>query len=131
MTVFKAEPALVAGLVQLNSASQTVTNQKPKCCFSATNLSHNCNLALVAFVFLGYNIGYKGQKSMTLDQLIFKLETIRQQAGTGNLQVLSSDPYDELIYAAIITPQLVTVGEDEADLFDGFDLDTGDYYVEI
>ena len=68
---------------------------------------------------------------MTLDQLIFKLETIRQQAGTGNLQVLYSDPCDGLIYDAITTPQLVTVGEDEADLFDGFDLDTGDYYVEI
>ena len=68
---------------------------------------------------------------MTLDQLIFKLETIRHQAGTGNLQVLYSDPCDGLIYDSITVPQLVTVGEDEACLFDGFDLDTGDYYVEV
>ena len=68
---------------------------------------------------------------MTLDTLIFKLETIRHQAGTGNLQILYSDPCDGLIYDAITAPQLVAVGEDEADLFDSFDLDTGDYYVEI
>lgn len=68
---------------------------------------------------------------MTLDQLIFNLETIRHQAGTGNLRVLYSDPCDGMIYDSIITPQLVTVGEDEADLFDGVELDTGDYYVEL
>lgn len=68
---------------------------------------------------------------MTLDQLIFKLETIRRQAGTGNLQVLYSDPCDGLIYDSITVPQLVTVGEDEAAMFDGFDLSTGDYYVEV
>ena len=68
---------------------------------------------------------------MTLDTLIFKLETIRHQAGTGNLQVLYSDPCDGLLYASITIPQLVVVGEDDAELFDAFDLDTGDYYVEI
>jgi hypothetical protein len=68
---------------------------------------------------------------MTLDTLIFKLETIRHQAGTGNLQVLFSDPCDGMLYDSITIPQLVVVDKDEAELFDAFDLDTGDYYVEI
>jgi hypothetical protein len=68
---------------------------------------------------------------MTLDTLIFKLETIRREAGTGNLQVLYSDPCDGLLYDAITVPQLVVVGGDEAELFDAFDLMVGDYYVEI
>jgi hypothetical protein len=68
---------------------------------------------------------------MTLDTLIFKLETIRREAGTGNLQVLYSDPCNGLLYDTITVPQLVVVGEDEAELFDGFDLTVGDYYVEI
>lgn len=68
---------------------------------------------------------------MTLDQLIFKLETLRHEAGTGNLQVLFRDPCDGALYDDITTPQLVEVEEDEADLFYDFDLDTGDYYVEV
>jgi hypothetical protein len=35
------------------------------------------------------------------------------------------------LYDSITIPQLVVVGEDEADLVDGFDLMVGDYYVEI
>jgi hypothetical protein len=68
---------------------------------------------------------------MTLDTLIFKLENIRREAGTGNLQVLFSDPCDGMLYDSITLPQLVVVGEDEAELVDGFDLMVGDYYVEI
>jgi hypothetical protein len=85
----------------------------------------------VAFCFLGYNIIIEQEETMTLDTLIFKLETIRHQAGIGNLQVLYSDPCNGLLYDTITVPQLVVVGEDEAELFDGFDLDPGDYYVEI
>jgi hypothetical protein len=68
---------------------------------------------------------------MTLDTLIFKLEIIRREAGTGNLPVLFSDPCDGMLYDEIEVPQLVAVGQDEADLVDAFDLMVGDYYVEI
>jgi hypothetical protein len=68
---------------------------------------------------------------MTLDTLIFKLENIRREAGTGNLQVLFRDPCDGVLYDEITVPQLAEVFSGEAELFDAFDLDTGDYYVEI
>jgi hypothetical protein len=32
-----------------------------KCCILATNLGHKCFIALVAFCFLGYNIGLNGE----------------------------------------------------------------------
>jgi hypothetical protein len=32
-----------------------------KCCIYATNLGHKCFIALVAFCFLGYNIGLNGE----------------------------------------------------------------------
>jgi hypothetical protein len=96
--------------------------------------SHICRNALVALCFLGYNIGYKGQKTMTLDTLIFKLETIRREAGTGTLQVLFRDPVEGTLYDEIM-PFLTEVLADDSvqslDLFDAFDLQVGDYYVEI
>jgi hypothetical protein len=36
-----------------------------------------------------------------------------------------------MLYDEIEVPQLVAVGEAEADLVDAFDLMVGDYYVEI
>ncbi len=68
---------------------------------------------------------------MTLDTLIFKLEMLRREAGTGNLQVLFRDPCDGVLYDEFDTPELAEVLVDDAELFDAFDLDTGDYYVEI
>ena len=77
----KAEPALAAGLVLLSSAVLPATKLSVsislktsliiltgrfqlialKCCFYATIFSHNCRNALVAFAFLRYNIGLKGE----------------------------------------------------------------------
>lgn len=68
---------------------------------------------------------------MTLDQLIFHLDVLRAQCGTGDIPVLYVDPCDGLVYDSINTPQLVTVGEDETDLFDSFDMNCGDLYVEL
>lgn len=151
VTAIKADNALAVGLVPQSSAATPATKLNAnislmtssitqtgrfrstahKCCILATNFSHKCYLALVAFVFLGYNIIIEQEETMTLDTLIFKLDVIRAQAGTGNLQVLYRDPCDGLLYDAITIPHLVIVSEDEADLVDRFDLDFGDYYVEI
>jgi hypothetical protein len=68
---------------------------------------------------------------MTLDTLISKLELLRAQAGTGNLQVLFRDPCDGVLYDEFAIPKLAEVLVDDADLFDAFDLMVGDYYVEI
>ena len=68
---------------------------------------------------------------MTLETLIFKLENIRREAGTGNLQVLFRDPGIGMLYDEV-HPALGEVrSDDNLDMFDAFDLDTGDYYVEI
>jgi hypothetical protein len=130
----KAELALAVGLVPLNSVSQVATVfpqvLNHKCCFYATNLSHKCILALVAFCFLGYNIYLNGE-IMTLDDLIFKLDVIRAQAGHGNLQVLFRDPGLGMLYDEI-NPYLTEVlPEDNLDMFDAFDLELNDYYVEL
>lgn len=68
---------------------------------------------------------------MTLDTLIFNLENIRREAGTGNLQVLFRDPGIGMLYDEI-HPALAEVEvDDNLDMFDAFDLDPGDYYVEM
>jgi hypothetical protein len=147
----KADNALAVGLVPQSSVMTPATKLNAnislmtssitqtgrfrstahKCCILATNFSHKCYLALVAFVFLGYNIIIEQEETMTLDTLIFKLDVIRAQAGTGNLQVLYRDPCDGVLYSEITVPQLAEVFSGEAELFDALDLDTGDYYVEI
>lgn len=67
---------------------------------------------------------------MTLDQLIFKLENIRREAGTGNLRVLFRDPCDGNLEVPM--PVLSEVDSvDNLELFDAFDLSIGDFYVEI
>ena len=69
---------------------------------------------------------------MTLDQLIFNLENIRREAGTGNLQVLFRDPCDGILYDEFSLPVLSEVDSvDNLELFDAFDLSIGDFYVEI
>jgi hypothetical protein len=68
---------------------------------------------------------------MTLDTLIFKLDVLRAQAGTGNLQVLFRDPSMGMLYDEI-NPYLTKVlPEDNLDMYSAFDLYLGDYYVEI
>jgi hypothetical protein len=68
---------------------------------------------------------------MTLDTLILKLALIRQEAGTGNLQVLFRDPGIGMLYDEV-HPALGEVrSDDNLDMFDAFDLMVGDYYVEI
>jgi hypothetical protein len=68
---------------------------------------------------------------MTLDTLISKLEMIRREAGTGNLQVLFRDPGIGMLYDEV-HPALGEVrSDDNLDMFDAFDLMVGDYYVEI
>jgi hypothetical protein len=68
---------------------------------------------------------------MTLDDLIFKLDVIRAQAGHGNLQVLFRDPGLGMLYDEI-NPYLTEVlPEDNLDMFDAFDLQVNDFYVEI
>lgn len=68
---------------------------------------------------------------MTLDQLIFTLDNIRRNAGTGNLQVLFRDPGAGMLYDEL-NPFLTEVLPcDNLDLYDCFDLGLGDYYVEI
>ena len=68
---------------------------------------------------------------MTLDQLIFHLDVLRAQCGRGDIPVLYVDPCDGLVYDAITTPQLCNVQKDETDLFDAFDMNCGDLYVEL
>jgi hypothetical protein len=68
---------------------------------------------------------------MTLDTLISKLEMLRGEAGTGNLQVLFRDPGIGMLYDEV-HPALGEVrSDDNLDMFDAFDLMVGDYYVEI
>ncbi len=67
---------------------------------------------------------------MKLDTLIFRLETIRHQAGTGNLQVLFRDPGNGALYDEIM-PFLTEVFDDERKSVSAFDLDVADFYVEI
>lgn len=68
---------------------------------------------------------------MTLDQLIFRLENIRRDAGTGNLQVLFRDPGIGMLYDEI-NPYLTEVlYDDNLTMYDAFDLGVADYYVEI
>lgn len=68
---------------------------------------------------------------MTLDQLIFTLENIRRNAGTGNLQVLFRDPGAGMLYDEI-NPYLTEVlPDDNLYLYDCFALGLGDHYVEI
>ncbi len=70
---------------------------------------------------------------MTLDTLIFNLENIRRQAGTGNLQVMFRDPAEGVLYDEIM-PFLTEVLPDDnlsLDVYSAFDLEVGDAYVEM
>jgi hypothetical protein len=68
---------------------------------------------------------------MTLDDLIFKLDVIRAQAGHGNLQVLFRDPSQGMLYDEI-NPYLTEVlPEDNLDAYSDFDLQLNNYYVEL
>lgn len=85
----------------------------------------------MALLFLGYNIIIEQEEIMTLDQLIFRLDNIRREAGTGNLQVLFRDPGIGMLYDEI-NPYLTEVlPDDNLDMYSAFDLDLNDYYVEI
>jgi len=67
VTAIKAALVLVGGLVQQNSVSPTAIifqELDHKCCILATNLGHKCYLALVAFVFLRYNIYIEQEETM-------------------------------------------------------------------
>ena len=68
---------------------------------------------------------------MTLDQLIFRLDNIRRDAGTGNLQVLFRDPNDGVLYDEIIPILTEVFADDNLGTYDAFDLGVADYYVEI
>lgn len=68
---------------------------------------------------------------MKLDTLIFKLETIRREAGTGNLLVLFRDPSGGILYDEFSPCLSEIVSGDNEDLFDAFDLQVHDSYVEI
>lgn len=68
---------------------------------------------------------------MTLDQLIFRLETLRHESGTGNLQVLFRDPGAGTLYDEINPFLTEVLPSDNLAVYDAFDLDIGDYYVEI
>lgn len=67
---------------------------------------------------------------MTLDQLIFNLDNIRREAGTGNLQVLYRDPNNGFLFDEF-NPMLAEVENEDKRMFDAFDLSLNDYYVEI
>lgn len=67
---------------------------------------------------------------MTLDQLIFRLDNIRRDAGHGNLHVLFRDPGNGALYDEIM-PFLTEVFDDERKSVSAFDLDVADFYVEI
>lgn len=68
---------------------------------------------------------------MTLDQLIFRLENIRRDAGTGNLQVLFRDPGNGVLFDEIIPILTEVFADDNLDMYDAFDLGVADFYVEI
>jgi hypothetical protein len=68
---------------------------------------------------------------MTLDTLIFKLENIRREAGTGNLQVLFRGPSDGTLYDEIMPFLSEVLPDDNLDVYSAFDLQLNDYYVEI
>jgi hypothetical protein len=68
---------------------------------------------------------------MTLDTLIFKLDVLRAQAGTGNLQVLFRDPGSAALYDEIMPLLTEVLPDDNRDMYRAFDLYLGDYYVEI
>lgn len=67
---------------------------------------------------------------MTLDQLIFHLDVLRAQCGTGDIPVLFRDPGMGMLCDEFC-PQLCNVQKDETDLFDAFDMNCGDLYVEL
>jgi hypothetical protein len=68
---------------------------------------------------------------MTLDTLIFKLETIRREAGHGNLQVLFRDPGSAVLYDEIMPLLTEVLPDDNRAMYRAFDLYLNDYYVEI
>jgi hypothetical protein len=67
---------------------------------------------------------------MTLDTLISNLQTIRTLAGHGNLQVLFRDPVDGFLMDEL-GPCLAEVESEELHVFEAFDLELNDFYVEI
>lgn len=68
---------------------------------------------------------------MTLDTLIFMLENVRREAGHGNLQVLFRDPGCGFLFDEF-SPFLAEVESgDNLELFEAFDLELNDFYVEI
>jgi hypothetical protein len=67
---------------------------------------------------------------MTLDQLIFHLDVFRAQCGTGDIPVLFRDPDMGMLYDEV-NPQLCNVQIYETYLFDAFDMNCGDVYVEL
>lgn len=68
---------------------------------------------------------------MKLDTLIFKLENIRREAGTGNLQVLFRDPSEGTLYDEIMPFLTEVLPDDNLDTYSAFDLELNDFYVEI
>jgi hypothetical protein len=68
---------------------------------------------------------------MTLDDLIFKLDVIRAQAGHGNLQVLFRDPGLGMLYDEINPYLNKVLPNDNLDIYSAFDLQLNNYYVEI
>lgn len=68
---------------------------------------------------------------MTLNQLIFKLEKVRAQAGTGDLQVLFRDPGASMLYDEIYPFLTEVLPDDNMDLYSAFDLQLSDRYVEL
>lgn len=68
---------------------------------------------------------------MKLDTLIFKLENIRREAGTGNLQVLFRDPAEGTLYDEIMPFLTEVLPDDNLDTYSAFDLELNDFYVEI
>ena len=68
---------------------------------------------------------------MTLDTLIFKLENIRREAGTGNLQVVFRDPCDGVLYDEIMPFLTEVLPDDNINVYSAFDLELNDFYVEM
>jgi hypothetical protein len=78
-------------------------SQDHKCCFYATNLSHKCFIALVALLFLGYNIYLNGENMIKPGTLCMIRGVPQGRLGSefnGNVVVVGEVKRvaDELIY---------------------------------
>jgi hypothetical protein len=80
-----------------------------KCCILATNLGHKCFIALVAFCFLGYNIGLNGEIMIKPGTLCMIRGVPAGALGSdcnGKIVVAEQNIFDDVWK---ITPEVVTV----------------------